>query len=245
MEDLSLQHRVASYECGADMLMKPESFMHCCQEIAEQHADLNGLGYDWGMSHHLIWVETQGDFEFIRRPRWKEVVTLRTNTGRASALQARRFVEMTDAEGQVLARADLMWVLIDVSTRRPMPLKRVRLNLEQECPPLIQTPFPALPEEETVTEVGTVTGEASLIAPQRDVDFNGHINNGSYFIWVMDTLPAALLPAGEPKRIRLNFRHESHRGDAILLKHIRSGQQTQHHLSSDGEARADVCILWF
>lgn len=238
MEDLSLQHRVASYECGADMLMKPESFMHCCQEIAEQHADINGLGYDWGMSHHLIWVETQGDFEFIRRPRWKEVVTLRTNTGRASALQARRFVEMTDADGKVLARADLMWVLIDVDTRRPMPLKRVQLNLAQECPSLIQSTFPDLPEAEA--EVG----ESSLIAPQHDVDFNGHINNGSYFIWVMDTLPNDLLPTGEPRRIRLHFRHESHQGDAIQVKHARAGQQTLHRLSCNGEARADVDILW-
>ena len=316
MDDLLQQHRIASYECGADALMRPECFMHFCQEMAEHHAELNGLGYDWGMSHHLIWVETQGDIEIIRRPRWKEVVTLRTNTGKASPLQARRFVEMTDADGKVLARADLMWVLIDVDTRRPMPLKRVQLDLAQECPPLITTPFPT-PEEgetmiaaegvpvepsegETMGAAGGVPVEPSegmstdaaegasegvaaetsegasteptegaskgkpdeksagksagasapqtevctLVASRRDVDFNGHINNGSYFIWVTDTLPDSLIPDGEPRRIRINFRRESRRGDLIRLEHTRRGRQTQHLLSCNGETRCEVCILW-
>ena len=110
MDDLSLTHTITSYECSADHLMKPEFFMHLCQEMAEEHADLNNLGYGWAVENHKIWVETRGNYEFFRRPAWKEEITLRTNTGQASALQARRFVEMTDKEGNVLARADLLWV---------------------------------------------------------------------------------------------------------------------------------------
>ncbi len=244
MDDLLQQHRIASYECGADTLMKPECFMHYCQEMAEHHAELNGLGYDWGMSHHLIWVETQGDIEIIRRPRWKEVVTLRTNTGKATPLQARRFVEMTDADGQLLARADLMWVLIDVDTRRPMPLKRVQLNLAQECPPLITAPFPSPEEKEVEGTSEAQTEVCTLVASHRDVDFNGHINNGSYFIWVTDTLPDSLIPDGEPRRIRINFRRESRQGDLIRLEHTRCSQQTHHLLSCNGETRCEVSILW-
>ena len=39
MEDLSLTHTITSYECSADHLMKPEFFMHLCQEMArsEEH----------------------------------------------------------------------------------------------------------------------------------------------------------------------------------------------------------------
>ena len=87
------------------------------------HADRNGLGFDWGMQQGLIWVEVQGDFEFLRRPRWKENVSLRTNTGKATPLQARRFVEMAGEACQVPARADLMWVLIDAERRPPTPFR--------------------------------------------------------------------------------------------------------------------------
>ena len=92
MEDLTLSHVITSYECGADLLLKPECMLLFAQEMAESHASRNNLGYDWVFAHNMIWVEVQGEFEFLRRPRWKEQVTLRTNTGKASALQARRFV---------------------------------------------------------------------------------------------------------------------------------------------------------
>ena len=108
MNDFTLTHTITSYECSADHLMKPEFFLHLCQEMAEEHADLHDMGFDWAVRNHKIWVETQGNYELFRRPEWKETITLRTNTGQASPLQARRFVEMTDKDGNVLARADLM-----------------------------------------------------------------------------------------------------------------------------------------
>ena len=139
MDDLTLSHTITSYECAADHLMKPEFFLHLCQEMAEEHADLYNLGFGWAVKNHKIWVETQGNYELLRRPAWKEAINLRTNTGQASALQARRFVEMTDKDGNVLARADLMWVLIDITTRRPYPLKRTDVAFkDKDCPSLTE-----------------------------------------------------------------------------------------------------------
>ena len=186
MQDLILPHRITSYECGADKLMKPECFQHFCQEMAEEHADSYGFGYDWVMTNRTAWVQVQGDFEMQRRPAWKEKVYLRTNTGKASALQAGRFVEMTDESGNVLARADLLWVIINFDTRRPVPLKRTGLPLDNPSPTVTESmDFPARPE--------TAAATAELTAGRRDVDFNGHINNSAYLIWALDTLPADIL----------------------------------------------------
>lgn len=237
MKDLMIQHTVASYECGADMLLKPECLMHFCQEIAERHASINGLGYEWGMENHLIWVETQGDFQFIRRPRWKEEVFLRTNTGKATLLQARRFVEMTDTQGNILARADLMWVLIQVATRRPVPLKKAQLELTDSCPPTISTPLPPDPgamEEET----------SHFIAPKRDVDFNGHINNSAYLIWVLETLPETVSQGKSPLRIHIDFKHECHAGDQMTLIHRFNGKMSRHSIMCGNELRAEVRLVW-
>lgn len=237
MNDLKLSHKIASYECGADLMLKPECFLLFCQEMAESHASLNNMGYDWVFAHNMIWVEVQGEFEFIRRPRWKEEVTLRTNTGRASALLARRFVEMADAEGNVIARADLMWVLIDINSRRPMPLKRAQLDLVQECPPTINksmAEFPADDSEELA--------KAYLVAGRRDVDFNGHINNSSYLTWALDTLPAA--PGESPKRIRIQYKRESHAGEAMSVSHEIAGKLSRHVVSANGEVRAEILLEW-
>lgn len=242
MNDLILTHKITSYECGADLMLKPECFLLFCQEMAESHASLNDMGYDWVFERGMIWVEVQGEFEFYRRPRWKETVTLRTNTGKASALQARRFVEMSDAEGSVIARADLMWVLIDIRTRRPMPLKRAQLaqlDLVQECPPTITEPLAPLPAEQA-----ELLGTACLIASRRDVDFNGHINNSAYLTWVLDSMPATPGAAPAPRRIRINYKRESHAGEALSIEHRQAGSATCHTVTGGGELRAELLLDW-
>lgn len=237
MDDLSLTHKITSYECGADLLLKPELFLLFCQEMAESHASQNDFGYDGAMAHNMIWVEVQGEFEFLRRPRWKEVVTLRTNTGKASALQARRFVEMTDAAGAVIARADLMWVLIDVNTRRPMPLKRAEVNMTRECPPTIAEPLPSFP-----TEQAQQLGVSYLVTSRRDIDFNGHINNSAYLTWALDSLPAA--PGDSPRRIRIQYKRESHAGEPMSICHEQAGSLTRHVITGDGTLRAEILLDW-
>ena len=237
MEDLTLSHVITSYECGADLLLKPECMLLFAQEMAESHASRNNLGYDWVFAHNMIWVEVQGEFEFLRRPRWKEQVTLRTNTGKASALQARRFVEMCDAEGQVIARSDLMWVLIDINSRRPMPLKRAEVDMPLECSPTISEPLPAFPEQEASS-----LGTGYLVASRRDVDFNGHINNTAYLTWVLDTLPQA--PGAAPRRLRINYKRESHAGETLSIEHQVAGKYTRHVVTGGGAVRAEVLVEW-
>ena len=238
MDDLSLKHTITSYECSADHLMKPEFFMHLCQEMAEEHADLNNLGYGWAVENHKIWVETRGNYEFFRRPAWKEEITLCTNTGQASPLQARRFVEMTDKEGNVLARADLLWVLIDITTRRPFPLKRANTPIQHlECPPIT---------EELVCPEWSESPAACVAhtASRRDIDFNGHINNSAYLVWALDTLPDALTPEGSPTRIHLAFRKECMLNAEVEIQHYRSSNYTHHVINSTEGVRAEVDILW-
>ena len=238
MDDLTLSHTITSYECSADHLMKTEFFLHLCQEMAEEHADLYNLGYGWAVENHKIWVETRGNYELVRKPKWKETVTLRTNTGQASALQARRFVEMTDADGNVLARADLLWVLIDITTRRPFPLKRTDVAFRDvDCPPITQEIITPEWEDAPLCSVPHT-------ASRRDIDFNGHINNSAYLTWALDTLPAEHTPEGSPARFHLAFRKECMLGDAVEIQHYRQGQFTRHIINSAEGVRAEIVIEW-
>lgn len=237
MNDLTLPHRITSYECGADKLMKPECFQHFCQEMAEEHASAHGFGYDWVMSNRTAWVQVQGHYEIVRRPAWKETVYLRTNTGKASSLQAGRFVEMTDQEGNVLARADLQWVIIHFDTRRPVPPRRVGLPLDKPCP-VLGTPLqePTWPENSAMS--------VDICSSRRDVDFNGHINNSAYLIWALDTLPPELKPGTEVLRYRINFRGESHAGETMRISHYVQGCYTRHVITCGDEIRAEIAIEW-
>ncbi len=241
MEDFILTHKITSYECSADLMLKPECFLHLCQEMAESHASTLDFGYDWAIRSGIIWVELSGDFEFVRMPRWKEEVKLRTNTGKASALQAHRFVEMSDMEGNVLARADLYWALIDINSRRLVPLKRTSIHdtLADHSPAIITQELPEMPDTEEKK-----TFSSSLTSSRRDIDFNGHINNSAYLIWALDTLPQDVIPAGTLRRLRIAFKKESHANQPIDIAHTVNGNRTSHVLTSGDETRALVDILW-
>ena len=76
------------------------------------------------------------------------------------------------------------------------------------------------------------------------LDFNGHINNGSYLIWALETLPENLQPGPAPRRIRINFKRETFAGAPISIEHRLAGLQTQHSIVSDGELRAEIVIDW-
>ena len=232
MEDLIQEHIVTSYECGADHVLKPECFMMFCQEMAERHAEGNGFGFDWGFSRHVIWVEVQANYEFLRRPRWKERVLLRTNTGAAGPLKARRFIEMTAPDGTVLARADLQWCLIDITTRGPVPLKKVGLDIMEPCPAITQ------PLQKLSWPADATYGEP-FPAPRRDTDFNGHINNSAYLIWVLehDTSP---LPA-EPFAIQLKFKKETQEGEAVQIAGAVQESQRRYLVGAE-PVRAEVLI---
>ncbi len=239
MDDLIFPHRVASYECSADRLMKPEWFMLYCQEVAETHAESHGFGSQWALNQGVAWVQVVGDFEFFRRPTWKEEIRLRTNTGLASALQARRFVEMSTLDGEILARADMLWVLIDIKRRRPVPFRRVQMPELPDCP-AITSPLPEIP----APAEGDAGRTTRFTAQQRDVDFNGHINNSAYLTWVL----GEFAPGGDarraPRRVHVAFRKESFAGESMELTSWLQPDITQHRISSSGEIRAELTLIW-
>lgn len=121
----STQAAVRSYESGPDGLMKPETVLHWLQEIAEAHASRPGIRLlILSCSGGLAWVEVRLDMTIGRRPAWKEVVELRTCTAQASPLQARRNLEIRDAEGNGIIAASCLWAVIDIRRRRPVPLNK-------------------------------------------------------------------------------------------------------------------------
>lgn len=232
MEDLVQEHVVTSYECGADHVLKPECFMVLCQEMAERHAERNGFGFDWGLERNVLWVEVQANYEFLARPRWKDRVLLRTNTGAAGPLKARRFIEMTAPDGTVLARADLQWCLIDITTRGPVPLKKAGLEMATPCPAITQ------PLQRLVWEGEPRFGD-TFPAPRRDTDFNGHINNSAYFIWVQE-YDAARLPA-EPFAIQLKFKKETMAGEPVQIAAAAQANQRRYLIGAN-PLRAEVVV---
>ena len=214
--DFNVDFEVASYHCSADGLMRPEYWLLFCQEVAEKHAHEHGFGSAWVKSKGYLWVQTRSDFIFHRRPHWKEIVRLNTNTGAASSVQALRRVSMYSLDGELLAEAQLNWVLIDKHRRRPVGLKRAELELAPAQWSWESAITPSSWEDVPARCKDIITGS-------RDTDFNGHINNSAYLIWTLENAASPL----HPKRILLNFRKESYADESLKMSYQQQGEWTR------------------
>lgn len=230
---------VHSYECNASGRMRPEALLHWIQDAAEAHASALGFGYDWGSEQGLAWVETAVNLRMHRWPAWKETTAFRTWTGIASPVQARRRFELFDAEGKLLAEADCLWVLIDVERRRPVPLKRMGSLLPaEECAAVVPIP-PAW-----ASGAEDDSPERTLRATERDIDFNGHVNNASYLVWAIDDLCERGFCGGSLREIHLAFRKEALLHEEVSIVCGMAPGRTRHLVTSGGTVRAEVDLIW-
>ncbi len=229
--------QVTSYHCGSDCLLRPDAFLHLCQEIAESHAHREGFGYDWGVEKGLIWVMSQADILIMRRPRWKESLKIVTSTGAASGLLARRWVRLETLDGEVLMQAELQWLLIDIARRRPMPLRRSGLEI-----PVLEASMEGLPDIQWEEEMSS---SLDYVTSWRDLDFHGHVNNASYLIWVLQQNAERVASL---KRVQISFSKESNSDEALVIQQYQAQSDTSWEsykiLDTTDTLRAEVRVQW-
>ncbi len=229
--------QIASYHCGSDALLRPDAFLHLCQEIAECHAHDEGFGYHWGIDRGVIWVMSQADIQINRRPRWKEAVILSTETGAASGLLARRWVRLESSSGELLMMAELQWLLIDTARRRPIPLRKADLELVE-----LKAQLDDIPQLDWQAEPSKCIG---YLTSWRDLDFHGHVNNASYLIWVLQHCSELI---DNLKRVHIRFLKESTSGECLLINRTLTTSECNwvkyQVIDTEDMPRAELVMDW-
>lgn len=229
---------VRTYECDANLRLKPESILHWVQDIAEEHAATLEFGYDMCMRNGLAWVEVKLLVQIRRMPSWKEQITVRTWTYPQSAVIAGREFDMLDSDGNTIIEVSTQWVLIDIQKRRPVALKKhlsfFTEQQEEQTTPLQMEDIPAVEMDQPI---------ATYRAEYHTVDFNHHVNNGFYLLWALDALPGDC-QSRDIKTIRIDFKKESMPMDVIDIYAESSEACSVFTLSSDNTERARVSLAW-
>lgn len=202
------------------------------QEMAYQHANRLGFGYSDLKKNSNIWVLSRMKIEVIRYPVWDETVTLETWHRGMEGLFGMRDFRIRDQHGTDLALAESAWLIVDVSTRRP-----------------VRTPDPSFMSTTREEEVFDTTLE-KIVLPDKlepwsthlvvhsDLDVVGHVNNVKYMEWCIDTF----LTPGQPEEaingIEINFLHEAQPGDSVIITGAEGGSGNHYfagHLEKSGK----------
>jgi acyl-ACP thioesterase len=186
--------------------------MHFLQETAWSHASANGFGFDDLEALGCFWVLSRLEIQVRKYPLWNEKVQLRTWSKQPSPLTGNRDFELLNAQGETAAVASSMWLMVDLSSRRPLRLEKFGSD------------FPHVLDRHAIADVPAklpAVSNAAATAPKpialSDIDINGHVNNACYVRWFMDNLPFELLDTQEVKKLEVNFLHESRLGEHYTI----------------------------
>ncbi len=241
MNEFVKDYEIASYECDENLYFRLRSLFNIFQDVADNHADLMGVGYHYCIQNKLGWVGGAYEVEFMSLPKWNDKVRLKTWPSQTNAATAYREFELINIETkEVLVRASSQWVLLDLERMRPVAvgkhLEKCQLNETRA----IDTRFeklPALDKNDFQTEE---------IIRADDIDLNHHVNNAVYPTWILDALMQDFMKRKTILRLKIQYRQPAKRGDKIIVAtQIVSETETRHTISDGaGKEYARLHISW-
>jgi acyl-ACP thioesterase len=203
-------YKVHSYETDFKQRLSLSALLNFMQETAGNHATANGFGFSQLSGKGHFWVLSRAKVNIQRYPTWNDELKLRTWSKTPDSLMAHRDFELLDAQDNIVAAANTVWLIVDVNSRRPV---RMDGTFAQ---------FPHVNDRTAIAAAAKLNPiNATLQAPHTialgEMDMNGHVNNGCYVRWALDSLPLDFAQQNEVCDLEINFLHESCAGQQYAV----------------------------
>ena len=181
------------------------------KELGFNKSDFEAAGED------ITWVLTKLKVVVKRYPRWAENLTVRTFPRGGRKIVAWRDFEILDADGRQIAAASSEWMIINMTSRKIVPVPQSVLDLANTdlAPVLGEEPFTRLrfPEVGPVREADIPVRAIRLRPRHSDIDVNGHVNNVHYLEWMLEEYPER-----RPLELEMVFKSETMLGTDVLVE---------------------------
>lgn len=209
------------------------------QDIAWEHAELLGLGYDNLQKEQQFWVLSRLLVKIKRRPKWGEKFTLETWPVGTEGILALRDIRFLDEKGETIIQATTSWLVLNQKTKRIE-----RLDLET---------FPFHNERVMKETAGKVRSPQSDKAVNftpalfNEIDINQHFNSGRYLERIIDSYNFDFHEKNELIEFEINFAKEGTPNDSLAVK--KQYLDNNNHLcsvlrQSDGAELIKARLVW-
>jgi len=210
--------RVKAYHCSSNGLLLPHVLAHLCQDIASDHADVLGFGFEQLKERNRIWALVLLRLEVTRQPRYGMQLELETWPSAAGRLRACREFRMTDAAGNPFLLGSSDWMVLDAQSRKPQSLDDLDMTPHVRPQRLLGDKLPRHKPEGGGQEL------ARFRIPLSALDANGHVNNTEYARFSYDALYAHGY-SGAMRGLGMTFHSEAFLEDELSLKYTREDEQ--------------------
>jgi acyl-ACP thioesterase len=217
------------------------SFMfYQMQDIAWEHANLLGFGFDKLKKEQQFWVLSRLLVKIGRRPDWGEHFTLETWSRGTDGFYGYRDFNFVDKSGSIIIQATSSWLVVNAETKRI-----VRLTDFND--------FPKYEESVFGKNADKVNSPKSDVNPEftavrfNEIDINQHFNTGRYIERIIDSYDFGFHEKNELAEFELNFLKEGLPTDRLAVKK-QFADEKNHVCSvvreSDGAELIRARLVW-
>ena len=190
-------------------------------EAASMHAERLGIGHkSLQDNHNAFWALSKVHFDIYQTPVWHQKVNVTTWPSGYNRLFARRYFQITDEAGTLLAEGASDWVIMSFENRGLCNVQSIvenvaQFNLEQEHLNL------------NTVKVQQADAENSQKTFRRvmysDLDMNNHLTSMRYLDWALDCINIDYLNTHTARSVDINFMHETPVNEDVTLACQQSG----------------------
>lgn len=227
-------------ELDIDGKIQPYHIVSYFQDTASMYLRQIGMsGFDLAQSNRGWVVNAMTVLFRSPLPQWNEPVEITTWALNRTGVRLFRDFTAKDRNGEILAKGTSSWVIIDESTRQPVPQELF------EGKELI-TGDPILPDIRpgrfSDPDSKTVINSFSYIWNPRtsEQDLNRHINNINYIIACIESVPQEYRTGKSLSRLDIVFRSEIYARQQIEIKTDWTGTDAVHRLVRTAD-ETEIC----
>lgn len=206
-----MKREITYSQVGKDLKVDMAELAHFFQDAVLVQSELIGRGVEETKRSKTAWFLSSWQIEVMRYPAFMEHITVRTWPYEFKSMYGYRNFDVIDQDGQTIARANSIWIFMDLEKMRPTKPTTEQVKGYEIEPPLEMEYAPRkiqiLEDEYRLSE----KEQPPILVKPSFLDSNEHVNNGRYVTEAMDYLPTDI----EWKQMRVDYRKAATLGDSM------------------------------
>ena len=184
-------------------------------EAASMHAERLGIGHkSLQDKHNAFWALSKVHFDIKQTPVWHQKVNVTTWPSGYNRLFARRYFQIADEQGNIIAEGASDWVIMSFENRSLCNVQSIvggidKFNLEQE-----HLNINTAKVQPADTNNSQKTTRRVMYS---DLDMNNHLTSMRYLDWALDCIDIEYLNNHIAKSVDINFMHETPINEDVTL----------------------------
>lgn len=198
--------RIRYSEADSEGNLTLNALLNYFQDCSTFQSEDLGIGVGYLMERGQAWVLASWQIVVERFPHFGEKVEIGTIPYDLKGFLGYRNFYMKDDEGQYVAMANTMWILLDMTTGRPAAIDHAMLDRYELSERLPMNYAP----RKIVVPAGGMEQEPVTVRPHH-LDTNHHVNNGQYVAIAADYLPEGFAI----RQLRAEYKKQAYLGDEL------------------------------